>query len=202
MRGVLTLLVIFAAVFFMPAKSVAQVLVLDNADNAMGILLNGPFSQAQTAGFEIATENSYLFEMIGPRFDGSTPTNQGYLNHRPLRFESQDCSGQGYMRTHAPGMLFNPHRSRDVSDPEPEAWYVPKDEEIVYRTMNSVRDSSDSSVCREGTFSSIPTGRAFPNDPVETGFTDPTPPWPFKFRTVIDPDLVRCIFRDSFECEA
>lgn len=205
MRSVSIMLTISVIIACLPTKSDAQVIVLDNNDNAIGILLNGPYFEDQTEDFEIATENSYLFEMIGPRLNGETVANSGYLNQRTLFFESGDCSGQGYMVTHAPGMLFSPFSGRNIDGPEPEAWYVPKNEQISYsRVLNSSRDSNDPSGCREFTIpqEGRPTGRAFPNDPIETGFTDPTPPWPFKFRTVLDPDLVRCIFRDSFECEA
>lgn len=203
MRNVFFILAVFAAVAIVPIKSAAQVLILDNTDTAMGIFLGEPYFPATVEGFSIATENGYLFQMLGPRVDGENLTNKGVLNFQTLQFESQDCTGQGYLQTNIPGILFNPFWSRDISDPEPEAWYVPKHEEIVLRSMNSKRDWRDPNGCTE-TPDALPRlfGRAYPNDPVETGFTDPSPPWPFKFRTVLDPDLVRCIFRDSFECEA
>lgn len=187
-----------------PVTTFAQVLLLDNNGTALGIYMGeAPFEKDPDRQdyYHSITENSYLFTLVAPRFENSVALSEGALANGTLSFETLDCTGQAFLQTKTPGMVFNRYiAGGSLATQAPEAWYVPKNEPIIDRELRSRRDFHDPEGCVETIASSVPSGRAYLNDPAETGFADTTPPFPFRFRSVLDPELARCLFRDSFEC--
>jgi len=214
---------IFAALLFGLAAvhsdaSRAQAIVLDGNGTALGILLqaNNAFMGAlsiphtsissPTNSYWIINEKSYQFLINWPMFDFETDEalpNAVLDGPSTLSYETSDCTGQPFVVTRHSGIVFSLNRLfGSENEPETQAiYYVPREESLQKRSFLSRRESTTAE-CESLSLTYNFSGRAYLNDPSETGFTDPTPPMPIQLRSEIDPALARCVFRDGFECEA
>lgn len=217
----LLIAIVFGITIGLAQPVFAQPIVIDGNGTGLGTLISSypsggpqsarpvPYQQSlspTTSEYWIINEKSYQFSLNWPiTVDGTSEVlPNAFLSgvgQSDLLYESSDCTGQPFVATRQSGIVFPIARLNGADDSQ-SVYYVPINEELQNRSfLSSLRwNALDECEISDVTYNF--SGRAYLNDPAETGFTDPTPPMPIQLRSALDPELARCIFRDGFECEA
>lgn len=205
----------FFALSIYTSVAISEPLIFDAKDEQIGRYVDGWSSNGAPEPiypitYEAISTNGYRFivEWANKSGGGNIDTyaqigpywHSGPNTFRAFYYDSTDCSGQPYILTQYGAIVLT--ASEVPTEPLPDLWYVPKDEEIQVRTPSSVRYFHDFESCLEpNTYygESFASGRVFPNDPSETGVSQASLEPPLRLKA--SSESQNCIFSDSFECQ-